>query len=100
MKDLSIDLDVLQSTYNLINTKYEEFSEIFKRLNQSMENLRNSQWKSSASDEFFKNYDDSWKKDIEIYLGILDKMNSELEYVNSNYNELNELRGFPKTYYM
>ena len=99
MKDLSIDLDVLQSTYNLVNSKYTEFNNIFARLNQAIVNLKNSEWKSSASDEFFASYDDYWKKDIELYLGLLEQMSNELGYINTNYNELNELKAFPKAYY-
>lgn len=92
-------LDVLQSTYNLVNSKYTEFDDIFARLNQAIDNLKNSEWKSSASDEFFASYDDYWKKDIELYLGLLEQMNNELGYINTNYNELNELKAFPKAYY-
>ena len=99
MKDLSIDLEELQSTYNLINSKYTEFNNIFARLNQSIDSLKNSDWKSSASEEFFANYDDYWKKDIELYLGLLEQMSNELAYINTNYNELNELKAFPKAYY-
>lgn len=89
-------LDVLQSTYNLVNSKYTEFDDIFARLNQAIDNLKNSEWKSSASDEFFASYDDYWKKDIELYLGLLEQMNNELGYINTNYNEL---KAFPKAYY-
>lgn len=99
MNNLKINLDTLQSTYDYVSGKYSEFQTMFNNFDAAIDDLKNGEWDSDAKDKFTDLYDDSWKGDMLVFLGILEQMTNELKYANEQYSELNELKPFPKSYY-
>ena len=99
MKNLSIDLDVLEDTYDYVNTAYNEFDELFNKLDKALEDLKGDFWESPAKNAFFSVYDLSWKGNIRMFMSILELMRDELSYIKKEYIALNEEKGFPKLYH-
>ncbi len=94
MKDLYIDLDILNSTHSAMKNYYDELNGYLTRLNTAIEGLRDEKWETEASKQFFSTYDESWSKDIDLFKEIVGQMRDGLGHAMDEYSALDELQPF------
>lgn len=70
-KRLKIDLDQLNTTITNYDASINDFEMLIKSLDNSVDALKNSGWKSAASDAYFKTFDETWKKNMEAHILIV-----------------------------
>ncbi len=92
---LKVDLDMLANTAAAYKNSYDQLSQLVSSLDISVDNLRNSGWKSAASTKFFETFDETWKKNIKTHMLIINHLNdclneAQREYVNI-YDKIPEL---------
>ena len=68
---LKIDLEQLDSSIETYVSSIEEFETMIKTIDTSLDNLKNSGWKSGAKDAFFTQYDDKWKQNMQTHITVL-----------------------------
>lgn len=64
------------------------------RFDAAMYALKNSNWQSAASKEFFKNYDTSWQDDIKLFIKIVNEMCDGLADAIDDYYIMSEINMF------
>ena len=85
-----VDLSKLNSTYNTYETEIEELNTAFSTLKSGIETLRDSDWKSGASTQYFSNYDDSWTVMMEKQIKIVEEMLGLLKDAKDTYEKIND----------
>lgn len=85
---LKINMDQLESTIKTYEKSHQQFEQLVKDLNKSVDNLKNTGWKSSASTAFFNTFDDTWKKNIEKHILIIGHLQDCLENAQREYEEI------------
>ncbi|HHW47062.1 MAG TPA: WXG100 family type VII secretion target [Clostridiaceae bacterium] len=85
---LKIDFDQLNDTIKDYEKSIDEFETLVNTLTASVDALKNSGWKSAASDAFFKTFDETWKKNIEMHIKILIHLKECLNYAKTEYETL------------
>ena len=87
MKEVKINLEVLDSTVTKYSESIEEIKKAIQRADQVMEELRASEWKTPASKAFFDNYDMDWKRQFETNLSYLIHLYDCLKLASEKYWE-------------
>lgn len=94
MKDLWVDLDLLHKTWSDMWTYSNDLNGYIVRFDAAMYALKNSNWQSAASKEFFKNYDTSWQDDIKLFIKIVNEMCDGLADAIDDYYIMSEINMF------
>ncbi len=85
---LEIDLDTLEKTYQLYCDKYTELDTAFTNLKNAIDTLRNTDWKSAASTQYFSNYDSSWIPDMQRQVEIVEEVRDLLKDAVDTYADI------------
>ena len=85
---LEIDLDTLERTSQLYCDKYTELDTAFTNLKNAIDNLRNTDWKSAASTQYFSNYDSSWVPDMQRQVEIVEEVRDLLKDAVDTYADI------------
>ena len=85
---LRIDLEQLNATIAKYDQSTSEFENIIKTLDISVDALRSSGWKSGASDAYFKNFDETWKKNMEMHISIINHLTDCLREAKREYESI------------
>lgn len=87
---ISIDLDKLnkaiQEYANIIN----DFKTAIKQTEQAIDILKNTDWKSGASTAYFMQYEDTWKKNMETRIKILEHLLKCMIFAKLEYESIYE----------
>lgn len=90
MTKLMIDLSQLQQTINDYRKSIEDFKYMEDNLDHAIEELQTSGWVSGASTQYFSTYKDTWKKNMDMHLKILDHLNECLVEAKTDYDSVYE----------
>ena len=82
---LKIDLDQLDTSINNYDNSINDFEALIKMIDGSLDNLKNSGWKSPAKDAFFSQYDDKWKQNMQTHISVLKHLKECLVNTKSDY---------------
>ena len=85
---LKIDISQLETTIKDYEKSIEDFENLIATLESSVDALKNSGWKSAASDEFFKTFDEKWKKNIDMHIKVIEHLKECLKYARTEYETL------------
>lgn len=85
-----VDLSKLDSAYSTYVTELDELNTAFTALKSGIESLRDSDWKSGASTQYFSNYDESWTTMMENQIKIVEEMRDLLKDAKDTYAKINE----------
>ena len=83
-----VDTDILQDTIVTYRTAISDIENAIKEADRAIIALKESGWKTSASREFFNNFDSNWKKAINDRLKILRHLKECLEDAKNDYDGL------------
>lgn len=94
MADFKIDT----STFTAVKQSYTDAScgsygsggmmDIVNHLNQQINNLQNINWKSDASQLFYKKYNNQWAENVKKYVAVIDCMSDLISKAQSSYENL------------
>ncbi len=84
--EVKVDLEQLGSVWQTYNNEISHLREAIDSLNKTMDVLRASAWKTNGSDEFFRNYDATWKKRFEEHLSYLEHLRDCLNKANTEFS--------------
>lgn len=70
-REVKVVFDVLDHTKLVYDESIQELEDALASLEKSIDTLRSEKWKTNGADEFFKSYDDSWKKDLKKHISYL-----------------------------
>lgn len=87
---LTIDFDALDSTIKSYEEASKSFEDMILKLDKTIDELKNSEWKSSAATAFFESYDGNWRVNMEKHILIINHLRECLEKARSDYRELEE----------
>lgn len=90
MDKLRIDFDQLDSSISVYTSSVTELEEAFQRADQAIDCLKSSEWESDASEEFFRQYDDSWKENMQRQMDLITHLEEALQYAKGEYETLHE----------
>lgn len=90
-KDLYIDLDILHKARTDMVGYLDEITGYFKRLDEAMDRLKNSDWKSEASKEFFDNYKTYMQADMALLVLIVKEVCDGLGYAEDEYYKMSQI---------
>jgi WXG100 family type VII secretion target len=88
--NFEIELDQLSSCYSTYQTELENLQGIFDTLKSGIETLRDSEWRSDASTQFFSLYDDRWSQNMEGQLQIMEEMVALLKDAKDTYDRVDQ----------
>ncbi len=88
METFKIDSDILDKTVKEYAAFLEAVDTAVKNVDLAVNALKTSGWKSPASEAFFDNFDDSWKKNMEDRIKIITHLESCLKTAQEEYLEL------------
>jgi len=89
-KNLKVDLDQLNETITAYEKSYNDFESLIQTLSASVEALKNTGWKSAASEAFFLTYDETWKTNMQMHLKIIKHLKECLINAKNEYEALYE----------
>lgn len=72
--EVKVNLDMLEDVWKIYNDEITSLKEAVKKLDEVIETLRSSAWKTNGADEFFKNYDKEWKRNFEEHISYLEHL--------------------------
>lgn len=94
-RKLSVNFDAMENTIRQYEESADDFKNMLSTLNKSVNVLRDSGWKSGASEAYFSSYDETWKKNMEDHLKIIEFMRDCLRDAVNDYksleNDINEV---------
>lgn len=82
---LKIDFDQLNTTIADYEKSISDFQLMIKNLDKYVDALKNSGWDSAASKAYFNTYDETWKKNMEVHIKILDQLKDWLNEGKKEY---------------
>ena len=85
---LTIDFDALDYAIKQYEEASKNFGDMISALDKTVDELKNSEWKSSAATAFFASYDDNWRVNMEKHILIINHLRECLEKARSDYHEL------------
>ncbi|WP_167955702.1 WXG100 family type VII secretion target [Anaerosporobacter faecicola] len=88
MYDLKVDTAAIQTAITEYETIYKEIDTLKEDLTKTIEDLKAVYWQSEGGEAFFKKYDDSWAKNVDVYLKVLEFLKTELGYAKTEYDSL------------
>lgn len=91
MKDLYIDLDMLHKARIDMVGYFDEITGCYKRLTETMERLKISDWKSGASKQFFENYNTFMQADMALVILIIAQIRDALGFAEDEYYKINQI---------
>lgn len=83
--EVKIDLDILENGWRTYNTEINNLRDAIDKLDETIQKLRSSAWKSNGSDEFFRNYDTTWKKRFEDHISYMEHLRDCLSKARSEF---------------
>lgn len=83
---LKIDLLELNSTISNYKKGINDFEIMKKNLESAVDLLKNSGWNSAASNKYFESFDETWKKNMETHILILNYLKECLEEAQKEYD--------------
>lgn len=89
-KKFEVNLSKLNLAYTTYETEADELTTILDTLKKGIETLRDSDWKSDASTQYFSLYDDSWAGMMENQIKIVEEMKSLLKDAKDTYEKVND----------
>ena len=72
--EVKVDLDALETAWRTYNSEITNLRNAVDTLDKTIEKLRSSAWKTNGADEFFKNYDSTWKKHFNDHISYLEHL--------------------------
>ncbi len=88
--NFEIELSKLSSCLTTYQSELENLTNIFNTLKSGIETLRDSEWRSSASTQFFSLYDNRWSQNMEGQLQIMEEMVNLLQDAKDTYDRIDE----------
>lgn len=88
MARLKVDTDVMQSTITTYTSAIEDIENAIKDAQNAIDVLRNSGWKTNASKAFFRNFDHSWKNNVNNRVKVMKHLNECLQQAKADYETL------------
>lgn len=86
--EVKINLDMLENVWNTYDMEISSLRETVRELNKIIEKLRSSAWKTNGADEFFKNYDTTWKRNFEEHISYLEHLRDCLSKARGEFNSV------------
>lgn len=72
--EVKVNLNMLEDVWRTYEQEITSLKDAVKALNDIIEKLRTSSWKTNGADEFFKNYDNEWKRNFEDHISYLEHL--------------------------
>ena len=88
MAKFRVNTDTLQETIYAYQTAISDIEQAVKDAQQAIDTLKTSGWTTNASREFFNNFDNSWKTNINNRIKVVKHLKSCLEDAKADYEEL------------
>lgn len=85
-KEVKVNLDVLDNAKRVYDESITTLEDTVKALSKSIDELKTKAWKTNGADEFFKNYDDSWKKEINAHISYLKHLRDCLQKAKDTFH--------------
>jgi WXG100 family type VII secretion target len=84
---LYLDKDALDTAKSNYSTYAQDMSTLKTTLEKAVDDIR-SGWKTDAGDEFFKKFDDEWKKNLDDYIKVINHMSSNMQIAKNKYQTI------------
>lgn len=88
MAELSVELSELEHAFGTFKGLHDEFQSAYTKLDCAIKDLRGSDWLSDASTAYFKQYEDTWKKNMNMHIAILEHLRDCLNNAKTEYTHL------------
>jgi WXG100 family type VII secretion target len=88
MADFKTELEAFDVAIKEYQTAAEDIKRIKDLLQNSIEDLKNTDWKSEAGEAFFSKFNTDWVENIDLYIKIVELMNEILNETKNNFAEL------------
>ena len=85
--EVKVNFSVLENAIQVYNTQIEALNSAYSQAVSTMERLRSSAWRTAGSDEFFRNYDESWKVDFKDHIEYLEHLRDCLTLAREGFYE-------------
>ena len=92
MADLSYDIEQLKKAKKAISNLKTELDTCNSQLNTNLSDLKND-WQTPAGEEFFNEHKDTWSEYVKKYVKKLSGLESMINAVIVQYNQINEIVG-------
>lgn len=90
MAVFKVDTDQLNTAISKYNTEINNLKVVIKKIQDSMDNLKESGWDSNASKQYFKVYEDTWLINLKLYIRVLEQLKEDLEIAKEEYSKLEQ----------
>ena len=80
-------LDLLEAAATTYTQQIDALNAAYQQATTAIENLRNSDWKSTGAEMFFQNYDDSWKTQLKDHISYLEHLRDCLKLAHEGFTE-------------
>lgn len=90
MKDLEVNLDVMQETIRKYDSLITELKETRETLRNHIAELREEAWVSQAGTVFQEKFSAQWSQDLDKYIASLEHLKENLVIACQEYGELEE----------
>lgn len=90
MRDLEVNLDVMQETIRKYSSLITELRETRETLRNHIEELRDEAWVSQAGTVFQEKFSSQWSQDLDKYIASLEHLKNNLVTACKEYGELEE----------
>jgi len=87
-KQLRVDTVQMQRTSRDYQKAIDDLEKARTNLDNAIQALRSSGWKSAASEAYFRQYDEKWKKSLETHVTTLGHMRDSLNDAKKEYDSL------------
>lgn len=89
-KKLKVNFNELNATIANYEQAINEFESMKRGLENSINILRDSKWKSLSSKTYFESFDNTFSKNMDMHIKVLKHLKSCLEEAQKEYNEIYE----------
>ena len=87
-KQLRVDTTQMLRTSRDYQKAIDDLEKARTNLDNAIQALRSSGWKSAASEAYFRQYDEKWKKSLETHVKTLEHMRGSLDEAKREYEKL------------
>lgn len=85
--EVKVNLDLLDEAKRVYDTEIDQLQKAMDELSTAIEQLRCSDWKTNGAEEFFKNYDGSWKVKLKEHIEYLEYLRDCLASAQAGFHE-------------
>ena len=85
--EVKVNFSVLEKTISVYETQIEILNTAYAEASDAIERLRAASWRTSGADEFFRNYDSTWKKDFKDHIEYLEHLRDCLKLAREGFYE-------------